>query len=573
MLEKTRRWLAVHPNWTLALVTVAVLAPFLAKPFNIDDPLFIWVAQQIYLHPANPYGFDVNWVQTVFPMWNATENPPLACYYLALAAGFFGWSEIGLHAAFLLPALAVVLGTHRLAGHFCKHPMLAALAMLFTPVFMVSGLTVMCDMLMLAFWVWAAVLWVEGMERDDYGRLAVSGLLIAFAVLTKYYGACLMPLLGAYGLLCKRRPGQWMVYLLIPLATLYAYQVATLSLYGQNLLFRAAEYTSSFTAFLKGNYGHSQTATVLAALTFTGGCVAVAAFFAPLLWRRRALIGFGGAAVLIAAVVAHSSAIEKDLAASPWTSPAFVTFQIAVWAVAGLGVLALAIADIVQRRDARSWLLVLWVLGTFSFTAFFNWTINGRSILPMTPAVGILIARRLEKNFSAGHKVWSRGVVIGLAASAALSLLVARADFLFARAVRESARETCSELRTPGRTLWFEGHWGFQYYMEQSGASAINLANPALEPGDTFVVPANNANLHSPRLNISAPREIITVPKSRFLATMEGSVGAGFYASLTGPLPFAFGRVPPEQVVVFSFTGLIPTPAPAIPSQTIPPKN
>ena len=207
MLERTRRWLAAHPNWALALVTVAVLAPFLAKPFNMDDPLFIWVARQIHLHPANPYGFDVNWAQTVFPMWNATENPPLAGYYLALGAGVFGWSEIGLHLAFLLPALAVVLGTRRLAGHFCRHPSLAALAMLFTPVFMVSSLTVMCDVLMLAFWVWAAVLWVEGLERDEFGRLAVSGLLIAFAALTKYYGACLVPLLGAYGLLRKRRPG------------------------------------------------------------------------------------------------------------------------------------------------------------------------------------------------------------------------------------------------------------------------------------------------------------------------------------------------------------------------------
>jgi 4-amino-4-deoxy-L-arabinose transferase-like glycosyltransferase len=568
MLEKTRRWVAAHPNWALALVTVAVLTPFLAKPFNMDDPLFIWVARQIYLHPANPYGFDVNWAQTVFPMWNATENPPLACYYLALGAGFFGWSEIGLHVAFLLPALAVVLGTHRLAGHFCRRPMLAALAMLFTPVFLVSSLTVMCDMLMLAFWIWAAVLWVEGMERDDYGRLAVSGLFIAFAALTKYYGACLMPLLGAYGLLCKRRPGRWMVYLLIPLATLYVYQVSTRALYGHNLLFHAMEFTS----FMKGDSGYSRTNAVLTALTFTGGCVAVAAFFAPLLWRRRALVVFGGAAVLIAAIMAFNSAIEKNPGASPWTSPTFVEFQIAVWAVAGIGVLALAIADVLHRRDARSWLLGLWVLGTFSFTAFFNWTVNGRSILPMTPAVGILIARRLEKNFPTGHKVWPQGAVISLAASATLSLLVARADFLLARAVRESARETCSELRARGRTLWFEGHWGFQYYMEKYGAMAIDLANPALEPGDTFVVPANNANLHSAKLDATKPRAIITEPKSRFLATVDGPAGAGFYASLNGPLPFAFGSVPPEQIAVFTFNGPAPAPA-ASPLQTIPPKN
>lgn len=549
MLEQTRRWLAAHPNWALALVTVAALAPFLAKPFNIDDPLFIWVARQIYLHPANPYGFDVNWAQTVFPMWNATENPPLACYYLAAAAGLFGWSEIGLHLAFLLPALAVVLGTYRLAGHFCQRPMLAALAMLFTPVFLVSSLTVMCDMPMLAFWIWAVVFWVEGMERDDYGWLAVSGLFIAAATLTKYYGACLIPLLGAYGLLDKRRSGRWMVYLLIPLATLYVYQVATRALYGHNLLFRAMEFTS----FVKGNSGGSRTTAVLTALAFTGGCVAVAAFLAPLLWRR-ALAVFGGAVVLIAAIMAFHHAIETNPGASPWTSPAFVKLQVAIWMVAGIGVLALATADILHRRDSRSCLLVLWVLGTFSFTAFFNWTVNGRSILPMAPAVGILIARRLEKNFPAGHKVWSQGTVIGLAGSAVLSLLVLRADFLLARAVREGAREACSKLRINGRTLWFEGHWGFQYYMEQSGALAVDLANPSLKIGDTFVVPENNVNIVPPDPGTAALREFLSVPGPRLLTTCGITTGAGFYdASAWTPLPFAFGQVPPEDVAVYDF--------------------
>jgi hypothetical protein len=58
MPDKIRRWVALHPNWTLTLATRAALLPFLAKPFNIDDPLFIWTAHQIQSHPANPYGFN-----------------------------------------------------------------------------------------------------------------------------------------------------------------------------------------------------------------------------------------------------------------------------------------------------------------------------------------------------------------------------------------------------------------------------------------------------------------------------------------------------------------------------------
>lgn len=548
MLEKTRRWLAAHPNWALVLVTFALFAPFLAKPFNIDDPLFIWVARQIHLHPANPYGFNVNWAETVLPMWNATENPPLASYYLALAAGVFGWNEIGLHLAFLLPALAVVLGTRRLAGHFCRHPSLATLAMLFTPVFMVSSLTVMCDILMLAFWVWAVVYWVEGLERDEFKQLAVSGLLMALAALTKYYGVCLVPLFVTYTLLRKRRPGQWMVCLLIPLATLCAYQVATQKLYGHNLLFRAVQYT----AFVEGSSDYSRGTAAFTALTFTGGCMAVTAFFAPLLWQRRALVVSGGAAVLIAAIMVFYHAIENKSGTLLWKSPALVEIQIAVWTVAGIGVLALTIADILHRRDARSWLLGLWVLGTCSFTAFFNWTVNGRSILPMTPVVGILIVRRLEENFPDNRKAWSQGAVIGLAASAVLSLLVTRADFMLARAVRESARETCSELMAGGGTLWFQGHWGFQYYMEQYGAKAIDLANPSLKTGDTFVVPANNVNIALPEPGTATRREILGFLGPSLLSTCSFSTGAGFYnATALEPLPFAFGPVSPEIVGVY----------------------
>ena len=550
MLERTRRWLSAHPDWLLALATMAMFAPFLAKPFNMDDPLFIWAAHQIRLHPANPYGFNLIWGQSPFPMWNVTDNPPLACYYLAAASLVFGWSAVGLHLAFLGPALAVVWGTRRLASHFCACPTLAALATLCTPVFLVSGLTVMCDVVMLALWIWAAVSWVEGLQRDDAGRLAWSGLLMALAFLSKYYGACLVPLLGAYGLLRKRRPGLWMLYLLIPLAVIYAYQVATLLLYGHNLLRRALQ----FSTFVKANYGYTGTAEMLKTLAFTGGCMAVAVFFTPFLWRRKRMAV--GAFILVAGILLLiRGPIEKSPGASQWVSPAWVMVQIAFWGAGGICVLALAIADVIQRREAASWLLALWVAGTFAFVAFFNWTVNGRSILPMAPAVGILMARRLERNVPDGRGVWTPGTVGALAAGAALALAVMRADLLLARAVREAAQTCCTQFQAPGRTLWFQGHWGFQYYMQNLGAKPIDLDHPGLKAGDIFFVPGNNANLRSPELDLSHPRAIIVVPKSRFLATMDDATGAGFYASLTAALPFAFGRVPPEQVAEFDYHG------------------
>ena len=546
-MDKVCNWLARHPYLALTLAVLAALGPFLSKPFNIDDPLFIWTAHQIQAHPLNPYGFDVNWYGTVTPMWAATENPPLAAYYIALAAAILGWSEIALHGAFLLPAIAVVLGTYRLARGFCQWPALAACATLFTPVFWISSTTVMCDVLMLAFWVWAVVLWVEGMEWHNFQKLCGASLLIALAALTKYYGVCLIPLLAAYSLIDKRRLGRWSACLLIPLAALCAYQWLTRELYGQAMLSKAIGFTSSAREIVRS----SHFASSLTALTFTGGCLATAVFFAPLLWRARALMLFAASAILFAAAVCFQNGMLR--ANGPLTGAArmFTETQTVFWAVGGAGVLALAITNIGKRRDAQSWLLVLWVFGTFLFAALFNWTVNGRSILPMAPAVGILIARRLDQNILAVREIWTRGVAICLTASAALAFFVARSDFLLANAVRASERETFDKCGHDRAGFWYEGHWGFQYYLDLSGAAALDLKNPALKPGDTLAMPVHNVFISQPNSGAAELHEIISVQGSRWLTTWSEDVGAGFYSSVPGPLPFAFGKVPPETVGIY----------------------
>src|SRR6476646_6485382 len=107
-----------------AVAVLAVLAPFLNKAFHIDDPLFLWMAQQIAHHPGDPYGFAVNWYRDSQPMSSVMQNPPLGSYYMALMAKFLGWSELAMHTAFLVPAIAAVLGTFFLARRLSGSPLL-----------------------------------------------------------------------------------------------------------------------------------------------------------------------------------------------------------------------------------------------------------------------------------------------------------------------------------------------------------------------------------------------------------------------------------------------------------------
>jgi 4-amino-4-deoxy-L-arabinose transferase-like glycosyltransferase len=541
MFKKARLWLAAHPNTALMLMTIAALAPFIAKPFNIDDPMFLWVAKQVLAAPANPYGFIVNWYGWDEPVWMVMESPPLNSYFIALAAKILGWSEVGLHLVYLLPAIAVVLGTYRLAKSFCAQPMLAAALTLFTPVFLVSANTVMCDVSMLAFWVWSLVFWVEGIRENKPWKLATSGTLISLAILTKFNGSCLVPLAAAYGLAFHRKPGRWLLYLLIPVVAGLAYEVATQSIYGHGLATTAVGYSAT----TKAAHDFSIGSTTLIALTFAGGCVATALFLGPLIWRpMRLMLLFGGALFLVL-IFGESLMGKYPLLTGKIRTLAEI--QVLLWVIGGLSVLLLAGRDVWQNREANSLMLFLWVLGIFVFAGFINWTVTGRSVLPMTPAVAILLVRALDHQ----RKAWAQARIY-LSVAAVFALLVAHADYLSAVATRQSAQQIWARYGQPDHTLWFEGHWGFQYYMD-ARAKAVDLDVSPMKSGDVFVAPLNNTNIKLPRSKISTMSfvEVYTVPKGKFLTTTDLEMGASFYASILGPLPFAFGDTPPEKVVVF----------------------
>jgi 4-amino-4-deoxy-L-arabinose transferase-like glycosyltransferase len=220
---RVRRWHIL----VLVALTVASLALFVNRAFNVDEPLFIWSAQHIRQHPLDFYGFAVNWYTATASMSQVMKNPPLASYFIALASTVVGWSEVGLHIAFWLPALGLVLGIYCLARQLTSRPLLSALLALYSPFVLISATSVMCDILMLCLWVWAIVLWVEGLRRDRFRWLILAAFLAGAAALTKYFGVSLLPLMLAVGLLHKRRPGKWTTALVLPIAMLVAYQLWT----------------------------------------------------------------------------------------------------------------------------------------------------------------------------------------------------------------------------------------------------------------------------------------------------------------------------------------------------------
>jgi 4-amino-4-deoxy-L-arabinose transferase-like glycosyltransferase len=524
------------PYLLLATLTLLCLLPFLGRAFQIDDPLFIWAAEHIVQQPTDPFRFQVTWALTAAPMWTVTQNPPLASYYIALVGGVVGWSEKTLHLAFLLPALGVIMGTYRLAQRFTRLPLIAALATLLTPGFLVSSTTVMCDVMMLAFWITAMIFWLEGLDPIRPHFLLISGILMGACCLTKYFGLGLIPLLFSYSIARRRRIENWIWYLLIPICMIAGYELWGHMRYGTELLSQAAEYAINYES-------GSPWSKPLIALAFVGGCAISTLGFAPLMWNWRWLLAGTalGAVVALATATGFLPVTALPVAHNHWN---WISGQLALYMLGGVSVLAIAISDWRREKDADSLLLMLWVVGTFLFAGFVNWVVNARSILPLIPAAGILCARCLQPNVS---KQLLAKISLALAISGGVSLWVTLGDAQLANSARTAAALIHQKASGRYRQVFFQGHWGFQYYMQKFGFVPYDKQTYQPRPEDLMVIPGNNADFVGlPPSTVIHSRQKIELQMRYGTTTISGPLGAGFYFSAWEPLPFAFGKVPAE---------------------------
>jgi len=282
----------MRPSWEVWLAAAAACIPLAAlsdRAFNIDEPLFLWLAEQISREPTDFFGFDVNWYGSAQPMYAVTRNPPLVGYAIAAAAALVGWSERALHLVFLVPAGGAAAGTLWIGRRTTTRPLLAVLVALWTPVFLLSSSTVMCDTTMLALWCAAIACWLRaarGAPRAAAGWLWAAGVLAAIATLVKYFAVALVPLLALHALVARLPPRRFAPPLVLPIAALAAFELWMFGRYGAGALAQAA----GEALHVVGIERPGALRQAAEGLAFAGGCVAAALLFAPLLWSRRALL-------------------------------------------------------------------------------------------------------------------------------------------------------------------------------------------------------------------------------------------------------------------------------------------
>jgi hypothetical protein len=381
----------VHPLIPVLIGLLLVLLCFAKKAIHIDDPLYIWTAEQIRKKPLDFYGFDVNWFGTLTPMYESNYNPPFCAYYLALIMVLFGSSELALHTGFCLPTLMLVVGIYLLAKPICKRPILAVFLTILSPIFLVSATTLMCDVPMLMWWVWSIVFWRKGLEGNRW-LLLVGGLLAGLAILTKYNAILLLPILALMAIQ-DARGWRWSVMgLMIPLGMLLAYERYTASLYGKGLFQMAS-----------GGVGAKHQATLaslgfhtVTCLAFLGAGVSTVSLTALRAWSWKAISTAIGGALLLALGISILNEGDGSAGGTSehWKVP--VVLQVVAWGVLGLGVLATYLRACWSWRDRKSAWLSCWIGSGILYSTLVNWMVSGRSLLPIVPACAIMAARWID---------------------------------------------------------------------------------------------------------------------------------------------------------------------------------
>jgi len=164
-------------------------------------------------------------------------------------------------------------------------------------------------------------------------------------------------------------------------------------------------------------------------------------------------------------VILKGPAVYLLTAAAAWiladTQPAVRLWPIAAAAGLGARVIADILIDARRRRDTTQLFLGLVLLAPLPVALYLHFP--SKYLLVSAPASAILIARALGLRAAPIAHRATAGIV---AAGLLLGVAIIRTDAAFADLGRRATQDFIVPNVAAGRTVWFAGHWGFQWYAE-----------------------------------------------------------------------------------------------------------
>jgi hypothetical protein len=481
----------------VAAVALTVLNAW--KPVVIDDTAYVSVANQIARFPSDPYGFEMLWRDFPEPA-NHVLAPPVLPYWLALTRALLG-DHLVLWKLGLLPfALALTFAVNRLSTRLVPGGESFVLFVIVMLPGVLSGFNMMTDVPALALSLLSLSIALEAIEGRDLRAALAAGLVAGFALQTRYTSVAPLAVAALYGLF-HRQP-RLVVCMLVPAGLVaLGWEGFVLLRYGESHLSFAL--TAPTTADER-----PLPVTALGLLCLIGGTSPVIGMLclAGLRARMSLIIGVGllvlSGVVAIALLPAPPSSAAYlsggSLAIGPEILPTGLNGLFVIGSLAALVWKGLRSSGWKSRSaEERSldlllitWVLVelamVWVIAPFRFLA-------ARRVLGLIVATVFLAARA-----SASPKLDStlrtrRNAVACLAAIFGLLFYVS--DISDAIARRDAVATSAAKLADLGarpntETIWFVGHWAFQFYADQRGFRPVIPAKSQLAVGDWLLIPS-----------------------------------------------------------------------------------
>lgn len=546
-----------------ALLPALFLLPFAGTPFNIDDTLFVYAARQIREDPLRPYDFLVNWETRSEPMWDVTANPPLVPYVLAAAFALGGESEGVAHLALVPFAMAASALAYALARRYTPRPALGAALFVCSPAFVVCAGSAMSDVPALAFFLAAIALAHTGAARRATVRAFAAGLCLGLAAVAKYQSVVGLAVVAAIFVAERRRAAAWVAFAAGFAALFGGWAALGLATHGSAHLLDTVTRGGR-----QGADAWSLVRRAVSSATFTSASLTSLLVIVPAIvyWTRRevhAVVAVLAAATAGAALLRFAKPVRADLA--------YLTGSVTLAAVVLLAVTLCAAGLVLQHVAARrravvpfdaeapvrtpplgartDRLLVIWALVVPSYVVLCTYWVAVRYLLPGLVPVAFLAAIGLERaapSRRARRAIATAALVLGVVSA----ILVANAERRFAAFYRDGVG-TALALVPPGSRVLFDGHWGFQYYMERRGVRALEFGADDLAPGDYVIAAEQTRALDIAEYpGVFSLVKLIEAPAAFPLVTMHRRANAGFHADVYGVLPFAISRQSPDRIAV-----------------------
>ena len=520
--------------------------PFIGKPVYIDDSAHYAAAKDLPNHWLRPYDMArvsgewerFGWIQGQAP---SEANPPLYHYLTALCGSAVGWKIPPLHGAFFFLAWICVLTMFFLAGRFCACPEEATLLFAVSPVFWLTGTSLVIDNCLLPCALPALFFMGCGLDKTPKKQsLWAAGLLLGLAPLAKYTGLVFWPLSAWWHARSQglKRFLRLAPYFLPPLAIFSAWCAWSQAAYGA---------VHPWAVIRASHMGAFSISMAVAFMSFFSGGILVPFLVLPAAWSRGGAWRFS----MLGGWAATAALFASPLGGFGLPGAALLSLFLTVSAA--------YFACLWSRRrhfaDARGQFLLAWLLlGIIaSLSRGSGGWLVGRYMLILLPAVVLVTCRLAELEETGAARTWRRRLRVQAACLLALSSLLTVADYQQAR-VNTRLRDALASLGASrqGRRLWLPHYVpaGAGHYLRPLGWQPL-ARDEKPSPGDLLLVFTKSLPAAlQPLPEKAAMEKVLEFGSLIPLRTNDPASGAGFYGSLYGPLPFSFSTAPLERVLV-----------------------